>query len=112
MGDRLAARTDWRIDADRVLAAIAPPSLNGISTGPAVDPDYLPFHPSPSRPRFAVPEGAVTRTAMSSVRRPRFRMRRSASTQPCDAPKEKLFALRDFLGFERNVIVQATCHGK
>ena len=30
---------------------------------------------------------------------------------PADAPKEKLFALRDFLGFERNVIVQATCHG-
>ena len=30
---------------------------------------------------------------------------------PCDAPKAKLFALRDFLGFERNVIVQATCHG-
>ena len=30
---------------------------------------------------------------------------------PCDAPKEKLFALRDFLGFDRNVIVQATCHG-
>jgi 2-pyrone-4,6-dicarboxylate lactonase len=30
---------------------------------------------------------------------------------PCDAPKEKLWALRDFLGFERNVIVQATCHG-
>src|SRR5215470_12691841 len=30
---------------------------------------------------------------------------------PCDAPKEQLFALRDFLGFERNVIVQATCHG-
>ena len=29
---------------------------------------------------------------------------------PCDAPKEKLFALRDFLGFEKNVIVQATCH--
>ena len=30
---------------------------------------------------------------------------------PCDAPKEKLFELRDFLGFTRNVIVQATCHG-
>jgi 2-pyrone-4,6-dicarboxylate lactonase len=30
---------------------------------------------------------------------------------PVDAPKEKLWALRDFLGFERNVIVQATCHG-
>src|SRR4029453_16725223 len=30
---------------------------------------------------------------------------------PCDAPKEKLWELRDSLGFERNVIVQATCHG-
>jgi len=31
---------------------------------------------------------------------------------PCDAPKEKLFELRDDLGFARNVIVQASCHGK
>ena len=30
---------------------------------------------------------------------------------PCDASKAQLFALRDHLGFERNVIVQATCHG-
>jgi 2-pyrone-4,6-dicarboxylate lactonase len=30
---------------------------------------------------------------------------------PCDASKEQLFALRDHLGFARNVIVQATCHG-
>ena len=30
---------------------------------------------------------------------------------PCDASKEQLFALRDHLGFTRNVIVQATCHG-
>jgi 2-pyrone-4,6-dicarboxylate lactonase len=30
---------------------------------------------------------------------------------PCDASAAQLFALRDFLGFERNVIVQATCHG-
>lgn len=27
-------------------------------------------------------------------------------------PKEALFALRDHLGFSRNVIVQATCHGR
>ncbi len=31
---------------------------------------------------------------------------------PVDAPKEKLFALRDYLGFDKNVIVQASCHGK
>jgi 2-pyrone-4,6-dicarboxylate lactonase len=30
---------------------------------------------------------------------------------PCDASAGQLFALRDHLGFERNVIVQATCHG-
>ena len=30
---------------------------------------------------------------------------------PCDASKAQLFALRDHLGFDRNVIVQATCHG-
>ena len=31
---------------------------------------------------------------------------------PVDAPKGKLFALRDHLGFDKNVIVQASCHGK
>ena len=25
--------------------------------------------------------------------------------------REQLFALRDFLGFDKNVVVQATCHG-
>jgi hypothetical protein len=30
---------------------------------------------------------------------------------PCDASKDQLFALRDHLGFARNVVVQATCHG-
>jgi 2-pyrone-4,6-dicarboxylate lactonase len=30
---------------------------------------------------------------------------------PCDASCDQLFALRDRLGFSRNVIVQATCHG-
>ncbi len=30
---------------------------------------------------------------------------------PQDAGPEKLFALRDHLGFSRNVIVQASCHG-
>jgi 2-pyrone-4,6-dicarboxylate lactonase len=30
---------------------------------------------------------------------------------PTDASKDQLFALRDHLGFDKNVIVQATCHG-
>jgi len=31
---------------------------------------------------------------------------------PHDAPKEKLFALHRFLGFERGVFVQSSCHGQ
>jgi 2-pyrone-4,6-dicarboxylate lactonase len=30
---------------------------------------------------------------------------------PVDAGKDQLYALRDFLGFDRQVVVQATCHG-
>ncbi len=30
---------------------------------------------------------------------------------PVDAGRAELFALRDFLGFDRQVVVQATCHG-
>ena len=38
-------------------------------------------------------------------------VRARAQVHPCDASKHELFALRDHLGFARNVIVQATCHG-
>ena len=41
----------------------------------------------------------------------RFPYAESRKYTPCDASKEELFSLRDRLGFERNVIVQATCHG-
>jgi 2-pyrone-4,6-dicarboxylate lactonase len=34
-----------------------------------------------------------------------------AQVHPCDASKAQLYALRDHLGFARNVVVQATCHG-
>ncbi|RYF39054.1 MAG: 2-pyrone-4,6-dicarboxylate hydrolase, partial [Comamonadaceae bacterium] len=30
---------------------------------------------------------------------------------PCDASKAQLFAMREHLGFDKNVVVQATCHG-
>ena len=76
-----------------------------------MDPDYLPFHPSPSKPRFAVPAGAVDAHCHVFGPATAFPYAPERKYTPCDAPKEKLFALRDFLGFERNVIVQATCHG-
>jgi 2-pyrone-4,6-dicarboxylate lactonase len=76
-----------------------------------MDADYLPFHPNPSKPRFVPPAGAVDAHCHVFGPAQRFPYAPSRKYTPCDAPKEKLFALRDFLGFERNVIVQATCHG-
>ena len=76
-----------------------------------MDADYLPFHPNPSKPRFVPPTGAVDAHCHVFGPADRFPYAPSRKYTPCDAPKEKLFALRDFLGFERNVIVQATCHG-
>ena len=76
-----------------------------------MDPDYLPFHPNPSRPRFVPPAGAVDAHCHVFGPGEVFPYAPERKYTPCDAPKEKLFALRDYLGFERNVIVQATCHG-
>ena len=76
-----------------------------------MDPDYLRFHPNPSKPRFVVPPGAVDAHCHVFGPGAAFPYAAERKYTPCDAPKEKLFALRDYLGFERNVIVQATCHG-
>src|ERR1700752_4687187 len=75
------------------------------------DADWLAFDPSPSKPGYTPPPGAVD--AHCHVFGPGnvFPYAPERKYTPVDAPKEKLFALRDFLGFDRNVIVQATCHG-
>ena len=75
-----------------------------------MDPDYLPFHPNPSKPTYVPPAGAVD--AHCHVFGPGnvFPYAPERKYTPCDAPKEKLFELRDFLGFDKNVIVQASCH--
>jgi 2-pyrone-4,6-dicarboxylate lactonase len=71
---------------------------------------YIPFHPNPSKPKFKPPPGAVD--AHNHVFGPeaKFPFAPKRKYTPCDAPKEKLFALQDFLGFDKAVIVQATCH--
>ena len=76
-----------------------------------MDPDWLPFHPNPSRPAFRAPAGAVDAHCHVFGPQARFPFAPERKYTPCDASKEQLFALRDLLGFERNVIVQATCHG-
>ena len=82
------------------------------ASGPfTTDREWLAFHPRPSRPTFGAPPGAVDAHCHVFGPGARFPFAAERKYTPCDAPKEKLWALRDFLGFERNVLIQATCHG-
>lgn len=76
-----------------------------------MDPDYLPFHPNPKKPSYEPPAGAVDAHCHVFGPAHRFPYHPKRKYTPCDAPKEKLFELRDYLGFSRNIIVQASCHG-
>ncbi len=76
-----------------------------------MDADWLCFAPNPSKPVFRPPPGAVDAHCHVFGPGAVFPFAPERKYTPCDAPKNKLWELRDFLGFERNVIVQATCHG-
>ncbi len=76
-----------------------------------MDANYMPFCANPSQPTYAPPPGAVDAHCHVFGPADVFPYAPERKYTPCDAPKEKLFALRDYLGFSRNVIVQATCHG-
>ncbi|MCW1408952.1 amidohydrolase family protein [Rhizobium sp. 1AS11] len=76
-----------------------------------MDPDWLRYHPDPSKPSYVPPSGAVDAHCHVFGPGDVFPYAPERKYTPCDAGKEQLFSLRDFLGFERNVIVQATCHG-
>ncbi len=77
-----------------------------------MDPDWLEFHPNPKKPDFKLPEGAVDAHCHVFGPKDEFPFAPERKYTPCDAGKDKLYELRDYLGFSRNVIVQATCHGK
>jgi 2-pyrone-4,6-dicarboxylate lactonase len=72
---------------------------------------WLDWFDGPSKPRFALPPGAVDAHCHVFGPGAEFPYAPERKYTPCDASKAQLFALRDWLGFSRNVIVQATCHG-
>ena len=76
-----------------------------------MDPDWLPFDSDPSVPQYTPPNGAVDAHCHVFGPAGEFPFAAERKYTPCDAGKAQLFALRDHLGFSRNVIVQATCHG-
>ena len=69
------------------------------------------YHPNPKKPEFVAPPGAVDAHCHVFGPGDKFPYAPERKYTPCDGPKEKLWALREHLGFARNVIVQATCHG-
>ena len=77
----------------------------------AMDKDWLVYCQRPTKPEFRLPTGAVDAHCHVFGPGDVFPFAPERKYTPCDAPAEKLFELRDFLGFQRNVIVQATCHG-
>lgn len=77
-----------------------------------MDSDWLEFHPDPKKPDFLLPYGAVDAHCHVFGPSSHFPFAAERKYTPCDAGKKQLYALRDHLGFARNVIVQATCHGK
>src|SRR5690348_16933862 len=72
---------------------------------------WIDWHSSPSKPSFKAPPGAVDAHCHVFGPGDQFPYAPERKYTPCDASATQLFALRDFLGFSRNVIVQATCHG-
>ncbi len=69
------------------------------------------WHPSPGKPRYVPPPGSVDAHCHVFGPMEQFPFSAKAKYLPEDAGAQKLFALRDHLGFARNVIVQASCHG-
>jgi 2-pyrone-4,6-dicarboxylate lactonase len=69
------------------------------------------WHEAPSQPRFTPPPGSVDAHCHVFGPQAEFPFSPRAKYLPQDAGPDMLFALRDHLGFSRNVIVQASCHG-
>lgn len=72
---------------------------------------WLDWYDGPSKARLKLPPGAVDAHCHVFGPGEEFPYAPERKYTPCDAGKAQIFALRDWLGFSRNVIVQATCHG-
>jgi 2-pyrone-4,6-dicarboxylate lactonase len=69
------------------------------------------FMQKSSKPKLALPRGACDAHVHVFGPGARFPFEAGRATLPADAPKETLFALHDFLGIERCVVVHTAAHG-
>jgi 2-pyrone-4,6-dicarboxylate lactonase len=68
-------------------------------------PGWLDWYGGPAKPRFKVPAGAVDAHCHVFGPGAEFPFAAERKYTPCDASKRQLYALRDHLGFARNVVV-------
>ena len=78
----------------------------------AMDPDWMVWHRNPRKPQYLPPAGAVDAHCHIFGPEEIFPYSPERKYTPCTGSKDDLFSLRDYLGLSRNVIVQASCHGK
>ena len=71
----------------------------------------LPPNPNTRKPFFKMPEKSCDTHCHVFGPHDQFPYHRNSTYHPPEAPKNKLFQLHNFLGIERGVIVQASCHG-
>jgi 2-pyrone-4,6-dicarboxylate lactonase len=74
-------------------------------------PTIAPPDPNPKKPRLKLPPHACDSHFHVFGPHDKFPYAPDRPFTPTDAPKEDLFRLHGFLGFERGVFVQPTCHG-
>ena len=74
-------------------------------------PGWLDWYAGPAKPTFKLPAGSVDAHCHVFGPGAEFPFAPERKYTPCDASKQQLFSLRDQLGFSRNIVVQATCHG-
>ncbi len=76
-----------------------------------VTPGYIPPHPNPSKPKAVLPPLACDAHCHIFGPADTYPYSPRSSYIPPDAPASDLEALHKHLGFERAVVVQASCHG-
>ena len=74
-------------------------------------PTIAPPDPNPKKPALQLPPLACDSHFHVFGPHRKFPYAPDRPFTPADAPKEDLFRLHDFLGFQRGVFVHSTCHG-
>ncbi len=77
----------------------------------SAEPTCPPPDPNPMRPRIKLPPLSCDSHFHIFGPGKVFPYAAQRAFTPHDAPKERLFALHAFLGFERGIFVQSSCHG-